>query len=143
MSKAYIPLALLMLGVALLIGPVDLSIPDMPDWVNPMTWVNRGPVTVCIIEETHDRTPLLPSQKALLNSVSFPKEIAAKGGIFLGCFDKDVVDRDKQPPKDLVPYLAAAGLKVKTYPALAWNRGSKFIAIALPPDEKTALEVLK
>jgi len=139
MNKAYIPIALLLLGVGLMLNPA--VVPTLPDWVNPVNWIVKGPVTAVIIQESKDRTHLLGGQVALMESVSFPKEIAAKGGTFLGCFDKDIIDRDKKPPADLVPYLDAA--KTVKLPALVYKRGSKVKAIELPADEKTALEKLK
>lgn len=141
MKSIYIPIALLLLGVGLMLNPGNpITFPD--SW-NPLNWLVRGPATVCIIEETKDRTSYDKGQIAVMQSTTFPKEIAASGGTFLGCFDKEIVDRNKVTPPDLVPYLSQASFKVVKYPALVWKRGNKYTAIELPNDEKTALEKLK
>ena len=139
MNKAYIPIALLLIGIGLMLNTgTGVSIPD---WVNPVNWIVKGPVTAVIIEETSDRHLLPASQIALIESISFPTAIQSAGGTFLGCFDKDIVDRDKKVPTDLVPYLEAA--KRIKLPALVYKCRGKVTAITLPPDEKSALEKLK
>jgi hypothetical protein len=138
MKDIRIPIALLIIGIGLLLGPAT---PVIPDWINPLNWIVHGPATVAIIEETAVRSQLPALQIALMDSITFPQEIQKSGGSYLGCFDKDIVDRDKKPPQDLVPYLEAA--KAIKLPALVYKHGSKITAIALPPDEKTALEKLK
>ena len=138
MNKSYIPVALLLMGIGLIFRGNSLAIPD--SW-NPLNWFFHGPVTVCIIEETSERSKLPATQLSLMESTTFPAAIMSAGGIYLGCFDKDVVDRDKNPPKDLVPFLDAAGKE--GLPKLVYKRGSKITATILPIDEKSALEKLK
>jgi hypothetical protein len=147
MSKAYAPLALLLLGIGLLLRSGDFRLPKLPDapvWLTPSYWIESGPLTVCIIEETKMRSKLPDGQAAILASGSFIDVIEQSGGTFLGCIDKDVVDRDGNPPAYLVPYLAEASLKVKDYPALAYRHGNgKVTAIPLPANEPAALGALQ
>jgi hypothetical protein len=142
MKDIRIPLAMLLIGIGLLLGPDISTLPIIPDWVNPINWiVPRGPATVVIIEETKDRAVLPVSQIAIMTSATFKPAVEAAGGTFLGCFDKDIVDRDKKVPADLAPYLEAA--KKTTLPALVIKRGNRITAIPLPTNEKTALEKVK
>lgn len=141
MSNKYAPIALLLLGIGLLLQSGDYSLPELPDWINPVSWFSSGPITVCIIEETKDRTHYDPGQVAVMDSVDFILKINESGNSFLGCLDQNVVDRNKQTPKDLEPYFAAAS-KVKL-PALVTKKGSKYKAVELPNDEKKALEKIK
>ena len=135
MKKTYIPIALLLIGIGLLLGPSGLVIPN---WINP---IPHSAATVVIIENTNVRSSLTVGQIALMESVRFPTVIQASGGIFLGCFSEGVLDREKKPPVELIPYLEAAK-KLGTLPALVIKRGS-ITAIPLPADEKTALEKVK
>jgi hypothetical protein len=138
MKDVRIPIAILLIGIGLLLQGGNVVIPD---WLDPLNWTVHGPATVAIIEETAIRSTLPASQVALMDSVTFPQEIQKSGGSYLGCFDKDIVDRDKKPPQDLVSYLEAAK-KVKL-PALVYKRRLSVTAIPLPVDEKTALGKLK
>jgi hypothetical protein len=128
MKNTYTPIALLLIGIGLLLGPELNSI--------------KGTVTVAIIEETADRPKLPATQIELMTSTTFGPAVKAAGGTFLGCFDKDITDHDKKQPAELAPYIQAAE-KLPNLPALVYKRGSKVTAIALPPDENTALEKLK
>lgn len=150
MKSIYIPLALLLIGIGLLLGPSTPTIPDVPNWVNPINWFVKGPATVVIIEETADRAKLPASQIAILTSTTLAPAVKAAGGTFLGCFDKNIVeiiDKDKpvptrRVPPELAPYLDAAK-KFGTTPALVYKRGSKYTAMVLPLNENETLERLK
>lgn len=133
------PLAILLLGIGLWLNPLADS-PTLPDWINPANWIVKGPATVVIIEETSDRMKLPASQLSILVSTSLKEGVEANGGIFIGCFDKDIVDRDKKTPHELLPYLEAA--KNVGTPALVYKRGSKYKAIPLPVTEKAAIEAI-
>jgi hypothetical protein len=138
MKSIYAPVALLLIGIGLLLSDNTYT---MPDWANPIGWFNYGPATVCIVEETSVRSSVDPGQIVVLNSVKFPKAVTDGGGTFLGCFDKDILDRDKKPPADLVQYLEAA--KSAKLPALVIKRGIHVTAIQLPNSEEKAIEAVQ
>jgi hypothetical protein len=135
--KFHVPIVLLLIGLGCLFNDTQL-----PEWANPVTWFASGPVTVCIVEETADRSALPAGQRAILQSLTFIAEVEKDGGKFLGCVDKDVLGKDGKPPAELIPFLEEAK-KVMKLPALVYQRGSRAKAIELPEYEPEALEALK
>lgn len=88
-----------------------------------------GKLSVCIVEETADRTRLAPGQLAVLDGLAFRQAIADAGGTFVGCIDKDLLGPDKKPPAALAPWVEAA--KGYSPPVLLVSRGGKIRAYAI------------
>ena len=142
MKSIYIPVALLLIGIGLLLGPQKIDISnDWIDYVNPMNWFDKGPATVLIVEETKERTSTATKEQiVVLSSPTLAKEIAATGGTFLGIVDKDLADRKDTSP-DLLPYLEAA--KAVKLPALVFKHKNKIKAVSLPQSEKAVMEAIR
>lgn len=130
MNKIHIPIALTLIGIGLILQG-NFSIP----WISKVS-------EVCIIKETKDNSKLPNTQIALMNSVSFIESIESQGIKFLGCFDKDIVDRNKEVPKELKEYIEAAN-ELGVLPALVYKRGNNITAIPLPDNKVEALEKLQ
>ncbi len=94
---------------------------------------------VVIIEETKDRSHLPASQLALMNSNSFIESLEKNKINFLGCFDINIIDKSKQVPEELKPYIELA--KNKTLPILGY-KDTKVRIIELPLTEQESLKVL-
>ena len=129
-----------MLALALALGGLGayeqwgggLSIPGV-EWqdVNlslPTFGANSsGKLSVCIVEETADRTKLTRDQQAAIGSLTLRAAISAKG-VFVGDVDQNIVGPDRQPPADLKPWLDAA--KGQKLPVLLYRHGTGKIVVA-------------
>jgi hypothetical protein len=113
--------------------------------VNPLNWlpvVQVGPPNVCIVEETADRPKLLndkPGVLAVINGKVLPAAVRDAGGKFFGCVDKDIIDKSKQPPPVLLPFLNEAKI-LGHYPALVIQRGSNIRAVDVPDNDAAAVK---
>lgn len=109
----------------------------------PLPGPEPGPLTIVGVYESRDLRKYGKEQLEWLRGQPFADKMKTAGHSYYAV-DQNIVDKDKQPPKDLVPFLDAAKPYEKKLPVLTMRKvGRADVKVAEPKTMAEAERAVK